>query len=85
MKHHISLGYFNKNQVLKKNPLKGVHQKSIFSIRSLKMKHFYNYAWGYHVGFLETSNPLVEMTFSIHKHNRLIVFKKSCVLTFTPN
>jgi hypothetical protein len=44
MKHHISLGYFNKNQVLKKNPLKGVHQKSIFSIRSLKMKHFYNYA-----------------------------------------
>jgi hypothetical protein len=35
--------------------------------------------------FLKPSNPLVEMTLSIHKHNRLIVKKGSCVLTLTPN
>jgi hypothetical protein len=59
---------------MKKNPLKGVHQKSIFSVRSLKMNYFYSYVWGNHVvGFQKTSNPLVEMTFSIHKHNKLIV------------
>jgi len=57
-----------------KCPLKRVHQKSIFSKRSLKMKCFYNYAWGNDVGFLKTSNPLVEMTFSINKHNKVIIF-----------
>jgi hypothetical protein len=50
------------------------------------MKCFYNYDRGNHViGFQKTSNPLVEVTFSIHKHNRIIVLKNSCVLTHTPN
>jgi hypothetical protein len=50
------------------------------------MKCSYNYTWGNHVfGFLKTSNPLVEMTFSIHKHNILIVLKNSCILIWKQN
>jgi hypothetical protein len=46
----------------------------------------YDYVWGSHVvGFKKTSNALIEMTFSIHKHNRLIVLRNSCVLTLKPN
>jgi hypothetical protein len=46
----------------------------------------HNYAWeNCVVGFLKTSNPLVEMPFSIHKHNELIILKNWCVLTLTPN
>jgi hypothetical protein len=64
--------------------LKGVHQKSIFSITSLKMKCYYNYVWGNHVGFERTSNPLVEMTFSICKHNKKKCLKKfMCLDTYT--
>jgi hypothetical protein len=54
---------------------------------NLKMKCSCNYAWGNHTtGFLKTSNPLVEMTFSIHKHNGIIVLKKfMCLGPLTPN
>jgi hypothetical protein len=62
-----------KIKYLKKNPLKGVYQKSISSIKSLKMKCSYYYPWRDHVvGFLKTSNSLVEMTSSTYKHNKLI-------------
>jgi hypothetical protein len=58
---------------------------NIFS-KSLKIKRSYKYVWGNDiVGFLKTSNPLVDMTLSIDKHNKLIVFKNSCVLPLTPN
>jgi len=38
-----------------------------------------------HPWILKNFKSIVEMTFSIHKHNKVIVLKKSCVLTLTPN
>ncbi len=44
----------------------------------------HNYVWGNHVvGFLKTLNPLVEMTFSIHKHNINCLKKFMCFDTYT--